>query len=445
MPRRSTWCDCGNWPRRPERSKRSGPQRGKVASESEEIRPPAEDTTKKIREPIAFNDEAEFFRSLLERMNKWDHLDKLAQESPAEFATLLWPIARELFTALPDRAETYRVRYSSTNSWRTRIDRAEYSSVDSRDWFLVALDAVLAIFARNSPDQYLELVRTSEETESVVIHRLLSRAYRSLAAVRPTDALAYLLADPRRFWLGGSHDGLSDSINLVTAIGEHATDAEVTRLVEAIHGLVFYPDLGLPITNDDPESKYTRGHRFRLLSALPIHRLSSFVLEELDRERALLPKYATVPDGISIGEMKFIGSPVSSEEMAAMLDDDIAARIEELPDSTEWHNPKDRMLGGSVQLSREFEKFVASNADRGLALLPRLQPGVHEMYAAAAIKGLVAAERLVTEVFGVVADFDRRGFHSHDFRTEVSWAAASLARGRAPRRLLRTTRSMACG
>src|SRR5262249_44819464 len=149
-------------------------------------------------------------------------------------------------------------------------------------------------------------------------------------------------------------DDHGDSIELIAALVQHLTDGQLARLVAAIQGWEMYRDG--EGAERDRGCVYARGHRFRLLSALPAERLPDEVRGEIEAERAALPEDVRVarPQG-TIG-MHRIDSPVSHTEMASLADAGVAALFDELPDSTEDHHPRDWLVGGSVQLSREFEE-----------------------------------------------------------------------------------------
>ena len=126
--------------------------------------------------------------------------------------------------------------------------------------------------------------------------------------------------------------------------------------------------------------------------------------------------------------MRLIGSPVSYAEMAERTDADIVGLFNEPPDSTESHHPNDWMVGGSVQLSREFEEFAKAHPDRALAIVEQLCPGEQERPAAYAVRGLLAAKRPTPEVIALVQQLDNRGFVGQEFRETVAFALDDLAR-----------------
>src|SRR5262249_27547490 len=126
--------------------------------------------------------------------------------------------------------------------------------------------------------------------------------------------------------------------------------------------------------------------------------------------------------------MQRIGSPVSHFEMTGRTDAEIADLFAELPDSTEAHHPNDWMVGGSVQLSREFEEFAKAHPDRALAVVARPRRGDEARPAAPAARSLAAANPPAAEIMTLVQQLDARGFAGQEFRETVAFALDDLAR-----------------
>ena len=365
-------------------------------------------------------------RKLLDSHNRWHDIDKLAEQAPAEFARSLWPVVRDVATHLGAAPSEYVVRYADDRLGFARLDRREYVAFDSPDEFFLAFDAAMREFARTQPEEFLALLGEAGNPDSKLLQRLLCRGVRELAPAHPAAALEYLTADPRRFWLGGMHDDHGDSVELIAALAPHLTDDQPARLAAAVRGWEMYRERDGE--DRDPGCVYARGHRFRLLSALPQDRLPEDVRRQIEAERAALPDYVREPRSQCGTGVQFIGSPVSQAEMAGRTDAEIAGLFDEFPDSTETHNPKDWMEGGSVQLSGEFEEFAKVHPDRALAVVARLRPGDQERPAAHCVRALVAVKRPAAEVVALVEQLDARGFAGHEFRETVAFALDDLAR-----------------
>jgi len=365
------------------------------------------------------NDNADQLRMLLDH-NRWHHIEKLAEQVPAEFARSLWPAVRDIATHLRVSPSDYVIRYADDRLWFARLDRREYVAFDSPDQFFLAFDAAMREFARTQPGEFLTLVAEAGNPDSRLLQRLMCRGIRELAPTHPAAALAFLMADPRRFWVGGMHDDHSDSLELITALAPLLSDAQLSLLTAAVRGYEMYRER-------ERDCVYARGHRFRLLTALPSERLSDELRREIDAERTALPDYVRTAQSRCGTGMRLIGSPVSHAEMAGRTDAEIVSFFNDLPDSTESHHPNDFMVGGSVQLSREFEEFVKGHPDRAMTVVARLRPGEQERPAAHAVRGLVAAKRPVPEIIALVRQLEDRGFAGQEFREMVAFALDELA------------------
>jgi hypothetical protein len=365
-------------------------------------------------------------RRLLHSHTAWHDIDKLAEQVPSEFALAAWQELLEITRHLRNSRSEYVVRYTDDLLWPARLDLREYVAFDTPDQFLLALDAAVRAFARSRPEAFLAFVQHSGNPDSRLLERLLCRGVRELAPDYPVAAFAFLTADPRRFWLGGMHDDQGDSIELIATLAPHLTDDQLARLTASIRGWQVYREC--EGEERDPGRIYARGHRFRLLTALPRERVPEDVRREVEAERAALPGYARAAQSQCGTGVRLIGSPVSHSEMEGRTDSEVASLFDELPDSTESSHPNDCMAGGSVQLSQEFEAFARAHPDRALAVAGRLRPGDQERPAAHAVRGLVAAKRPADEVLALVEALDARGFACPEFRETVAFALDDLAR-----------------
>jgi hypothetical protein len=365
------------------------------------------------------------FRRMLDSLNRLHDIDKLAKQVPVEFARALWEELREIIVQLGNTASDYVVRYADDVLSFDRLDHREYVAFDSPDQFFLAFDAAFREFARSRPHEFLALLRETGNPDSKLLQRLMCRGFRELAPSHPAAALAFLTADLRRFWLGGMHDDQGDSVELVAALAPHLTDDQLAHLTAAIRSWEVYRER--EGETRDPACVYARGHRFRLLTALPSERLPDDVRREIETERAALPDYARAARS-QCGTGRIIGSPVSHSEMVGRTDAEIAGLFDELPDSTESQHPDNWMVGGSVQLSGEFEEFAKVHPDRALTVVAQLRPVQQERPAAHAIRGLVAAQRPAAEVVALLQQLDARGFAGQEFRETVAFALDDLAR-----------------
>ena len=370
------------------------------------------------------HDPTDQLQQLLDSHNQWHNIEKLAEQVPAEFARSLWPVVRDIATHLQVSSSNYVIRYATDRLLFARLDHREYVAFDSPDQFFMAFDAAMREYARTEPGKFLVLLEEAGNPDSKLLQRLMCRGVREVASTHPQAALAFLTADPRRFWLGGMHDDQSDSVELIAALAPHLMDDQLAHLMAAVRSWEVYREC----EERDRGCVYARGHRFRLLTAVPSDRIPDDLRREIDTERDALPDYVRTARSQCGTGMRLIGSPVSHVEMAGRTDAEIVGLFDEFPDSTESHHPNDWMVGGSVQLSREFEEFAKAQPDRVLAIVAGFRPGEQERPAAHAVRGFVAAKRPAPVIIALVQQLDARGFAGQEFRETVAFALDDLAR-----------------
>jgi prepilin-type processing-associated H-X9-DG protein len=119
---------------------------------------------------------------------------------------------------------------------------------------------------------------------------------------------------------------------------------------------------------------------------------------------------------------------LTAHEMARASDADLLRLFDELPDETEWDNPKQRWSkgfsrgGGAIQLSHEFRQLARQAPARVIGLSHRFRPRRHEHYAGAAVEGLAETEMQTSELISLIDTLDQRGFSSGAFRNAVALA-----------------------
>ncbi len=361
---------------------------------------------------------------LLESRTGWHDIEKLADSAPAEFATTLWPIVVRIEERVRCASSSHTVRYAESGLVFARVDRREYVAYGSPDHFFLALDSAIRAFATADHARFWVFADAVGNPDSHLLQRMLCRGMRETVDADPGRTLAFLLADSRRFWLGGLHDEQGDSVELVQALAPHLGEPALAGLVAAIRGWAVYREVG----GWFQEGEYARGRRFRLLAALPAARLEAKTRTLVEAERAELPEHVRVPRHRYGTGMWAIVSPVSHTEMTDRSDDDILALFDELPDGTGTEHPADRMVGGSVQASREFGDFAKAHPARAVGIIPRFRAADQQRPAAAGVRGLVDAGRPVGEVGLLVRGLDRASFTGHEFREDVASALDNLAR-----------------
>src|SRR5262249_18866581 len=146
---------------------------------------------------------ADQLRKLLDSHTRWHEIEKLAERAPVEFARSLWPAVRDIATGAGALSSDYVIRYADDRIGLVRLDPREYVEFDSPDQFLLAFDSALRDFARTRPGEFLSFVAEAGNPDSRLLQRLMCRGMRQIAPTYSAAALTFLMADPRRCWLGG--------------------------------------------------------------------------------------------------------------------------------------------------------------------------------------------------------------------------------------------------
>jgi hypothetical protein len=245
--------------------------------------------------------------------------------------------------------------------------------------------------------------------------------------------LEYLLGDSRRLALGDTWDHYRETIRLIQAVCSHLSSSDLERLEQTVRAFT-------PYTRRMPEwsaeerlehSKWARQDRLRLFRAFPEDCLSSEGKRLRHEEERALPETRSEQGGFLRRE---VGPRLTTDEMARASDDDLLNLFDELPDETEWENPRRRWSedvsrrGGAIQLSREFRQLAQQIPTRVIRLIPKFQPGRHEHYAGATVEGLAETEVQTSELIKLIDTLDQRGFSSGAFRDSAALALERRAK-----------------
>lgn len=188
-------------------------------------------------------------------------VEKLAEEVPAMFAEALLPWFLEQAAKEVDPYRDGLKRYPKSQSlpWDWQIER-EHGSV------IAALQKAMGTVAKTDPDTVVGLINQLASSEIDQVQDMLAQTYVAAGAPLAEDALKYLLADERRFYIGDAHvtlePGLSSmeagltSQELVEMIGEHLPRERMTELRDRIEAWSLY-DAGFG-KEDTPDTRRLR-------------------------------------------------------------------------------------------------------------------------------------------------------------------------------------------
>ena len=162
--------------------------------------------------------------------------------------------------------------------------------------------------------------------------------------------------------------------------------------------------------------------KLSLLRALPKNRLTEMVRRHVEQEERVFPDSEL---DIRMSSAQWIGPIMDSSMIARASDEDVVNAFRTLPDASGWNHPRDWMVGGNVQLSREFANFAKEKPGRAIRLIGLLDAESGTRAAACALEAMSesADPEKVLQLFG---DVVHRGFDSEDFRGFVSRAMVKL-------------------
>lgn len=345
---------------------------------------------------------------------------KTAGAHPVEFCQVLFP----WFLRVVEREETYEgksPRYASIHSLIADDDDED----DLRDFPLFhAVVEALSGYARSDAAGFLIDLQSWKGSNRMVVHRLLGRGLEIVAPDHPQEVLAYLLDDSRRLGIGTALTPNKTTQRVIHPLVPALSPAEQQKLEQAIWAWELYP----AEADDDDELKAKRHgwneeKQLRLFCAFPESSRSPELQRKIDD---LLKVYGPARDEGSYTRGGWIGSPVSAEEMADQTDDEIVGLFKLLHDGQD-HHPEDWMKDGSVEASREFEKFAEKHQERAMAIIGRFEPGKQERPAAHGFEGLHKGGLDKERLFELFRELNRRGFASSDIRHAVASVLISRA------------------
>lgn len=345
---------------------------------------------------------------------------KTAGAHPVEFCQVLFP----WFIRVVDRDATYEwkgQRYLSIHSMIADDDDED----DLRHCPLFhAVVEALSGYARSDAAGFLKDLQSWKGSDRMVVHRLLGRGLEIVAPDHPQDVLAYLLEDPRRLGIGTATNNQKTTRRIIQAVVPALSPREREQLEIAICSWEEYP----AEAEDDEVLKQQRQNwneekQLGLLNAFPEPSRSPELSNKLSD---MIRTHGPARESASSSRIGWIGSPVSAEEMANQTDDEVVELFKLLHDGQD-HHPEDWMKGGSVQASREFEKFAEKHPERAIAIIGRFEPGKQERPAAHGFQGLHKGGLDKERLFDLLRELNQRGFASSDIRH----AAASVLMARA--------------
>lgn len=361
----------------------------------------------------------------LDNAGQWGSVPELAAAVPAHFLSCLWNWYLAAFQDMRDIGDSVEpnLGYALPYAVDFRFDGEERSERLEAPPLLASLAIAVERIADTEPEELCRWSSAQAHVALAPVQRLIAHALAHNPKKTSAEALQFLLADERRYFLGSVSDLSSTTLALVKACAIRWNFEEIEQYVAQVRD---FAPARPPDMNSGKEirtwNQVIRRTRIRLLSALPEAQRSLDVQRELSEATRAAP-FRNSSDEIFVGG--FIGSPMSADQMSRASTDDIVNAFIEIPDATEWAHPRCWARGGNIQLAREFAEFAKSHADRAIEVIRLLEPNFGQRPAGYALDAL--AETLEPErLMGLAIELDKRGFGMDEFRESVCRAVRKL-------------------
>lgn len=363
-------------------------------------------------------------QSLLEA-RQLHEVEAIAEAAPKAFVLSIWPVLIEGLNLCSSRKASIAVSYRQSG----RLVFQELDDEDSRNETRLLRSIQLAIqaWADSDASEFFAFAEAELGSDLLVAHRLVAVGYLRAVYKHPLRVFEYLIADPRRLLLGPYTDVHKESVALIEAVSPLLSDANFTCLEEAIMAWRYYD--GKAQVDDDASTRqqkfrWERQHRLRLLRALPPARRSAAVQRLVEEEERAFPGLGN--RDVHFSGVRFIGSPVSAEQMDKGTDSDVLNLFNELTDDSAWDHPTDHMKGGAIQAGQELAGLARRDMAKTLRIIRKLEPLRNEIPVASVIRELVPAGLPVQELYFLIGELEDKGFVSNGFRREAAYAIASI-------------------
>lgn len=394
--------------------------------EAQQLKEKAEAERPKDTEPdVAWLMDHDFLKPIEKLLDDdaWGHIPSLALESPQSYVEVMWSFYSDLFIAMaeirPERVshltypQFYRVDYRFEGETTHGLGPSP---------LLDAIVTATQSMVDSSAHEFLSWVESNIELELHSVHRLIAHGFACKPSVLASEALNYLLADPRRLFLSSPTDWMSTSVRLVSSSSLHWSEEQVLRFEDHVKRF----SLTRPSELSSPDEirrwpKLIRSARVRLLAALPEAARSEDVRQLLrEAERA-----QQRPSAVPSFKAGWIGPPMSLEQFRKATDEDIVNAFREISDDSDWDHSRDFGRGGNSQLSHVLGTLAEEHPERAIRIVRMLEPQFAQRgagYALASLAKVASAD----EVMDLLLELVESGYERVEFRTSVVQAVGRL-------------------
>jgi nucleoside phosphorylase len=373
-----------------------------------------------VRQPI---------KQLIEQSQDWFSLPALAEKWPQEFLDVLWPWFLNVFAALRsfERREDLLLGYAVPYDADFRFDDEQGAEL-AEPTLLAAVRTAAETLATEQPDEFRAWIAAQADVDAMPVHRLIAHVLALNPEAMGEFAFQYLMGDTRRWRLGAVSNLMATTKKLIACTSEHWTVDDLARFEKAVMAY----DPPPPPSHGEASQRRSwrqsiRRLRLDLLRSLPRSRASAEVRRKIQEEERAFPGEHEDVRGVQGG---LVGSRMDANGMAKASDDDILNAFRALPDATNWNHPTDWMMGGNIQLSREFATFAKTHPDRAFRIMDQFTPEIGTRGAGYALEAM-AEHGDAGAIQRAFITLEGRGFDSDEFRMSCAGSMERLARRKA--------------
>ncbi len=362
--------------------------------------------------------------NLIESDDFYD-LPFVAENAPVEFIDVMFPLFVDVLELIARDMHPFINQYRDDSC----LDTGFYKKFNDREHYslLYSIRSAILAIGHNEPDKFMEFVQQWKSSDLQTVQRLISIGLLELAEAKPEYILSYLLEDPRRLVIGNHENEHLFSEALILAVAPQLNVGQIEQLEDHISSWSYYGEFPEDFTPKDKfqRHKRNRGHRLRLLRAIPESKRSDKAKQIMKEEMRALEVNADQERQMPVDQ--WIRSPLSKEQMEKAGDQEIIKLLSELYDDTGLDHPKQILVGGSIQASNEFGRFASDNPDRAIALFDNFEPGLNERPVSTALREMAKTKVITIETLSeLILNLSARGFQSIEFRQECAYALAEL-------------------
>jgi hypothetical protein len=306
-----------------------------------------------------------------------DLFTKAAGAAPVEFTAAVLPVVLDIIRATGAKSE-HDGRVDDP-IWRYRIFGRTHGVETG---LIEGLELAIQRLAAMDPEVFAPVREQLIDAGSSTTDHLLARAFAAAADRHSGDAAAWVLAKPIRLAAGYMDADHWVGRELLTAIWPHL-DPDARGALEAVL-LGYYTRWERSV-----DGHRSHGHaQFVLLDGLPEDGLSPQAKRRLGEHRR---KFGQVhgPRGIVAG---WVGSPVPSEKVSRMNDEQWLRAISRYSSEGIRHDRPYEIGGGAHQLASRLREVAKDDPVRFVSLALMLPQDVHPAYPEAVLQALADAE-----------------------------------------------------